>query len=160
VTFGGSSVFQTLAEYLNGLYGGLASPSLVADLGIDARQVDAQTVVVSQRQGYAPLAFSKPTSSTAFAFSTFETYNGQSEIATLTNTTFDGFSGWLDFVVVDAAIRALEKEESDPSALMAERARIEKRIEAMAENRDAGSPPTVADVYRTGGDWPGGEGYR
>jgi hypothetical protein len=35
---------------------------------------------------------------------------------------------WYMFVVLDAAIKCLTKEESDPSALMAERERYERRV--------------------------------
>lgn len=70
------------------------------------------------------------------------------EPSTLTNDsdTFDGISGWEEFVVVDAAIKALQKEESDVSVLMAQKQALISRIQAMAEDRDAGSPATVADV--------------
>lgn len=58
----------------------------------------------------------------------------------------DGISGWLDYVIVDAARKALLKEESDASGLMAEKAELLRRIDAAAENRDAGAPQTVADT--------------
>lgn len=60
--------------------------------------------------------------------------------------TFDGISGWEEYVIVDAAIKALQKEESDVSVLMGQKQALISRIQAMAENRDAGSPATVADV--------------
>lgn len=56
------------------------------------------------------------------------------------------YAGWDEYVVLDAAIRALTKEESDSSILMAERARIEEKIRAAATNRDHGLPETVTDV--------------
>jgi hypothetical protein len=34
-----------------------------------------------------------------------------------------------------------------------------RRIEAAAENRDAGSPATIADVQWTNGTWPFGNGF-
>ncbi len=58
----------------------------------------------------------------------------------------DGISGWLEYVVVDAARKALVKEESDPSALMAEKVDLLRRIEVAAENRDAGAPQQVSDT--------------
>lgn len=68
--------------------------------------------------------------------------------------TADGVSGWLEYVIVDAAIRAMQKEESDVSVLMAQKAALVERIEAAAENRDAGSPSTVVDATGGGpGDW-------
>lgn len=69
--------------------------------------------------------------------------------------TFDGISGWEEYVVIDAAIKAMQKEESDVSVLMAQKQAIGKRIEAMAESRDPGSPATVVDTRTTavGGIW-------
>lgn len=61
--------------------------------------------------------------------------------------TLDGVSGWEEIVVVDAARKALLKEEADVSALIAEKAGLIKRIEDAAANRDQGMPATVADVY-------------
>lgn len=63
----------------------------------------------------------------------------------------EGISGWEEYVVVDCAIKALAKEESDPSVFMAQKAALIQRIEAAAENRDAGLPARVADVTRR--DW-------
>jgi hypothetical protein len=62
----------------------------------------------------------------------------------------DGISGWTEYVIVDAAIKCLVKEETDPSALMATKAGLIKRIEEAAGNRDVGAAPTVADVYGPG----------
>lgn len=57
-----------------------------------------------------------------------------------------GVSGWLEYVIVDAAIKALIKEESDPSALMAQKMALLKRIEDSANNRDEGQPEKVSDT--------------
>jgi len=62
--------------------------------------------------------------------------------------TFDGISGWTEYVVVDAAIKALEKEESDTSPLMARKMGLLTRIEEAASNRDAGIPDTISDTRR------------
>jgi hypothetical protein len=75
------------------------------------------------------------------------------------NTTADGVSGWLEYVITDAAIKALQKEESDVSVLMAQKMALIKRIEAAGENRDAGMPAQVADVQWTNGTWPFGNGF-
>jgi hypothetical protein len=75
------------------------------------------------------------------------------------STTADGVSGWLEYVVTDAAIKALQKEESDTTVLQYQKAALIKRIEAAAENRDAGSPATIADVQWTNGTWPFGNGF-
>lgn len=75
----------------------------------------------------------------------------------------DGISGWTEYVVVDAARKALLKEESDTSMLMAEKQALIKRIEESAMNRDAGQPDTVSDTRSATGFWggygsPGGDG--
>ncbi len=75
------------------------------------------------------------------------------------NDVADGVSGWLEYVVVDAAIKAMQKEESDVSVLMAQKGALIKRIEAAAENRDAGNPATVADVQFSSGAWPYNAGF-
>ncbi len=71
----------------------------------------------------------------------------------------DGVSGWLEYVVTDAAIKMLQKEESDTSVLQLQKAALIKRVEAAGENRDAGSPATIADVQWTNGTWPFGNGF-
>lgn len=62
----------------------------------------------------------------------------------------DGVSGWEEYIVTDAAISCLSKEESDTSQLERERQGLERRIEAAAENRDTGGPFTVQDVRNDG----------
>lgn len=83
-------------------------------------------------------------------------------LAPLVNDTdvADGVSGWLDYVVVDAARKALMKEESDVTALAMELASLRERIESAAENRDAGNPSTVADTASSNPwtPWGGNEG--
>jgi hypothetical protein len=75
----------------------------------------------------------------------------------------DGVSGWLEYVIIDAAIKALEKEESDTSALMARKAAILKRIEDTAANRDAGESEQISDIRSWSERWgtygpPNGDG--
>ena len=73
----------------------------------------------------------------------------------------DGVSGWTEYIVVDAAIKALTKEESDISALMAQKQALLDRIESTAQNRDAGMPETVSDTRSWGARWGryGGPGW-
>lgn len=54
---------------------------------------------------------------------------------------------WEQFVYVAAAIPCVIKEESDPSALMAQKAELKRQIESIAIFRDPGAAPTVVDVY-------------
>lgn len=69
----------------------------------------------------------------------------------------DGVSGWSEYVVVDAAIKALEKEESDTQALMLQKQALLQRIEASSINRDTGAPQTISDT-RANGRWGHGSG--
>ena len=62
-------------------------------------------------------------------------------------TTFDDYNGYAEYVVVDAAIKCLQKEESDVSVLRAQKVEMRRRIEEAADNRDAGSPLSVTDIY-------------
>jgi len=64
---------------------------------------------------------------------------------------FNGISGWEEYVVVDVAIKMLQKEESDASALVAQKANLKKRIEQMSSERDAGIAETIVDVRSS--DW-------
>lgn len=72
----------------------------------------------------------------------------------------DGISGWTEYVVVDAAIRALQKEESVEAVqvLMAQKMALKQRIEESAMNRDAGMPDTISSVRRGGWYGPDGDG--
>lgn len=68
--------------------------------------------------------------------------------------------GWLEYIIIDAAIKCLQKEESDVTVLGLQKSAIISRIEAMAMNRDAGMPATVQDTQ--GNDYwnhNGGDGY-
>ena len=62
--------------------------------------------------------------------------------------TFDDINGYAEYVIIDAAIKCLQKEESDVQVLFAQKAAMKRRIEEAASNRDAGSPLSVSDVYR------------
>lgn len=70
----------------------------------------------------------------------------------------DGVSGWQEYIVIDSAIKALQKEESDVTALMLQKGAIIQRIEAAAENRDAGMGPKVTDKQYNDMWWPVGNG--
>ena len=66
----------------------------------------------------------------------------------LDTDTFDGINGWEEYVIVDAAMKMLIKEESDVSALMSEKQGLTARINTMASSRDSGTPDRVVDVTR------------
>ena len=68
--------------------------------------------------------------------------------------TVDGISGWEEYIICDAAIKCMVKEESDPQAFAAQKQAMLTRIESAAENRNAGQPQTVSDVNQS--FWPYG----
>ena len=67
-------------------------------------------------------------------------------------------SGWSELIIVDAAIKALLKEESfeQANALQAIKSLILERIETTAANRDIGTPNTISDARSTTGFYDGG----
>ncbi len=73
------------------------------------------------------------------------------------NDTWDGFNGWGEYVVVDAAIKAMQKEEGDCSVLMSQKAALIERIESEAANRNLADPQRVPDPNSSGG-WMGADG--
>lgn len=77
------------------------------------------------------------------------------QLSSLSDTA-DGISGWTEYVIVDGAIKCLQKEESDVSILMGQKQALMVRIEAMAENRNAGPPPKVVDNLTADMWWPNG----
>lgn len=62
------------------------------------------------------------------------------------NTALDGISGWEEYIIVDAAIKVKDKEESDVSVLEKSKLDMKVRLEAMAEARDAANPARVSDT--------------
>jgi hypothetical protein len=60
--------------------------------------------------------------------------------------TVDGISGWTEYIICDAAIKCMQKEESDVSVLAAEKASLIKRIQEMSFSRDSANPATVVDT--------------
>lgn len=70
----------------------------------------------------------------------------------------DGVSGWLEYVIVDAVIKAWVKREFDPSPFILQKNALIKRINDSAPNRDAGMPEGVTDVQRLMGG-PFGDGF-
>ena len=71
-----------------------------------------------------------------------------SDLTTDTDTV-DGVNGWEEYIVIDAAIKMMGKEESDTSVLKEEKERIKQRIIDMAADRDAGSSERISDVTQS-----------
>lgn len=70
--------------------------------------------------------------------------------------TTTNVSGWLEYVIIDVAMKIITEEEGDVSTLGAEKLLIKERIEAASQNRDVGRPDTISDSRRDGF---GGNGY-
>lgn len=75
----------------------------------------------------------------------------------------DGVSGWTEYVIIDAAIKAKRKQDLDISILAAQKMAIIKRIEDAAANRDVGEPERISQTrsgrngdYGYGGSYGGG----
>lgn len=66
---------------------------------------------------------------------------------------WNGFNGWEEYPIVDSAIKCLEKEESDTSALELRKQRLINRIQSMSQKRDGGFPERVTDVTRVYDNW-------
>lgn len=61
-------------------------------------------------------------------------------------TLMEGISGWDQFVIIDAARKAMSKKEFDATDMKQERDAMILDIQAMAEARDAGQAFHVSDV--------------
>ncbi len=68
--------------------------------------------------------------------------------------TMDGVLGWEEFVVLDAAIYVLEKEESDTSKLEFKRDRILKRIQDEAQIAEFTQAPRIRNTRFVGNSDP------
>lgn len=61
--------------------------------------------------------------------------------------TFDAINeAWAEYAILVAAIKCLDKEESDTSALRADLARIKRDIDEAALNRHADGPTRIVDM--------------
>jgi hypothetical protein len=70
----------------------------------------------------------------------------------------DGYSGWTQYIIVRAAKYALDKEESDSSTCTEEIGFLKDRIEASAQNRDAGQGDTISNTRGASG-WGSNGGF-
>lgn len=66
--------------------------------------------------------------------------------------TYDDINGFIEYVVLDAAIKMLQKEESDVAVLMQQKQDMKDRIKVMAQDRDANEPESVSDIYAEDSD--------
>lgn len=68
-------------------------------------------------------------------------------------STLNGYNGWEEYVILRAAISALDKEEQDTGKLDLSLERLRLRIEAMAPNRDQFQPKRIQDTRRESSGW-------
>lgn len=57
------------------------------------------------------------------------------------------YNGYHEYILVDVAIKMLLKEESDATVFYQLKKDLIKRIEEAAQNRDAGQPESISDIY-------------
>jgi hypothetical protein len=100
---------------------------------------------VSATTGYTPYIRFAPALATGDSVTVW--YVPQAIALTDDAHVFDDLGGWGEFVVVAAALKCLAKEESDQSALGAERGILEQRIRSLASVRDVTEAERVADVF-------------
>lgn len=74
-------------------------------------------------------------------------YYPTAQVLSSDSDSYDDINGFAEYVIIDTAIKMLNKQESDVSVLMAQKEALKKRIEAMAKDRDANEPESVTDVY-------------
>lgn len=60
--------------------------------------------------------------------------------------TLDGVNGWERWIVYDMAIQMVLKAEGDPTALLAERQKIEDEIKGAGSDRDVTNPRRIVDT--------------
>ena len=71
---------------------------------------------------------------------------GEDDVVRVNTKNKSVATGTQEYLVVSAAIKCLMKEESDVRMLLAEKADLQRRIEAAAPRKDAGHPHKIIDV--------------
>lgn len=74
-------------------------------------------------------------------------YTPQSVVLVVDADEWTDINGYLEYVIVDVAMKVLGKEESDTSDLLKAKAAMYDRLTAMAMNRDANETESVSDIY-------------
>jgi hypothetical protein len=105
------------------------------------RYQDAQEIIRYRLQG-SNIAFEPVPSAQTITIWYVPVFEGFAE----DDDEFDGVNGWEEWIVLDAAIKALISEESDPSALLIVLKGLDDKIESMKADRDIGEPERVGDV--------------
>ncbi len=128
------------------------------------RAVDVQVQGSTQWVGLKPFTlaernrFSGNTTSVPQAGQTLRLlYTPLPTLPTVDADTIDGVNGWEEYIIADACIKALRKEEADITSFLAAKQALKTRLEAEAENRDSGLPHRISDTLFKGA---GGMMYR
>jgi hypothetical protein len=114
-------------------------------LGIDYLVVSGQAITVKPFQFGERNMYRYPTTGFNLRMHYVPIYTKLSKNTDL----LKGFNGYENLIIVSAAIRCLQKEESDTQQLMIERAEMMKRITDASENRDQGFPRRINDIDRS-----------
>lgn len=69
---------------------------------------------------------------------------------TNSTTTIDGISGWEEYIVIDAAIKARIKEETPTGDLERQLARMRQRLDEMVDSRTLADTGRIIDTRRAG----------
>lgn len=126
-----------------------ASPAFFKLLGVDLQFNGSQWVALKEFAFADRNRLQLVNSSIPMAGQTLRLfYVPRLTLPTADGSTMDGVNGWEAYIVAHACIKALTKEESDAAPFVQQKRELLERIESEAENRDAGSPATVADVTR------------
>lgn len=80
-------------------------------------------------------------------------YRPVSTILVNDSDELDDLNQYSEYIITDAAIKCMQKEESDVSILAAQKQALAQRIIDKAENRDASKPNSVTDIYAEDDDW-------
>jgi len=74
-------------------------------------------------------------------------YIPEAQVLSLDTDVLKDLNNFSEYIIVDAAIKMAQKEESDTTVLERQKALLKRRIEEAANNRDAGHGDSVSDVY-------------
>ena len=144
----------TPGTYYNVSVHGGNGAGMTATVVVDASGNIVDVDVTNYTSGY--------TNPFTYEFNPNTLYSGSPHIrnvGTIRSCPVDGRSGWEEWVVIDAAMKLLAKEESDTTQLANEAARIWGRIMKALANRDAGQAKRITDVNLNTGSWPYSHGY-
>jgi len=70
-----------------------------------------------------------------------------------TSDVYNDLNQYAEYVVVDVAMKMMQKEESDVQVLMAEKQLLIKRLTEASQNRDTGESESVSDIHAEDEDY-------